>query len=357
MQDDMASAGVDTVPVEKTRNRAKRKPDEKTASRPSRNATGDKRDAQPGKVTIAMPSPDNVYNFMEDDFASMMNRALLNPDVKYRLEPQSNRHRGLTPMLIALLMFIHKTARLADRRAQKFLGLTLVQYQTAFGKCGIANDTIRDNVRKLWKNFKFLEKKDYTVDKKLVTYYNINVKRFPCKDGIFLFGEEGDRAGSRFWAIHCPEYPFCSCMPKDCLFIDDIEALVSVLQSGFLAVLKKRLETWREESKAVKGIQDGLLEILRCDTDKEDYFSDFTPSESLYFATKLYKARLKDKEKGTFDDDGEDDRGDGKKSHYDRVIDDIRKDVIDLYEEERRKSPKKPVKLPAAKGKALDYIP
>jgi hypothetical protein len=311
---------------------------------------GDDED-QPGDKIVKISGTENIYNFVNEDFAITMERTLLNPDVKYRMEPASKRHRGLTPMMIALLAFVHKTSILSDRRGQRFLGLTQVQYQNAFYTCGISNDTVRDNVRKLSKNWKLLAKIDVIIDKKPVTYYNINVERFPCKDGIFLFGEEGTGAGNRFWAIHCPEYPFCSCMPKDCLFIADMEALMNVLKAGFLDTLKKRLESWTRSSNAVKEIADSLPELLRHDTDGQDYFSDLRDAERDYFAELLYKARLKDADATR--------SGAGSLRSYDKTVVDIRHRIISYFVSKPPVEKARPQK-PGAKAKpkkALDYIP
>ena len=296
---------------------------------------------------------ENIYNFVPEDFAVTMERTLLNPDVKYRMEPASKRHRGLTPMMIALLAFVHKTARLAYHRGQKFYGLTQVQYQNAFSACGISNDTVRDNVRKLSKNWSLLAKMDVVVDKKPTTYYNINIDRFPCKDGVFLFDEEGEGAGNRFWAVHCPEYPFCSCVPKDCLFLGDLEALMGVLKSGFLDVLKKRLESWTEVSNAVKEIAGNLPELLRRDDDNRDYFSDFTDGETDYFAEILYKAKVKDKES----------RKNGSKpgEHFESMIEEIRARIISYYGSKPPEVEEKPARKKAGTEsrakKVLDFIP
>ena len=311
---------------------------------------------------VNLDTTENIYNFVPEDFAVTMERALLNPDVKYRMEPASKRHRGLTPMMIALLAFVHKTARLADRRGQKFYGLTQVQYQNAFSACGISNDTVRDNVRKLSKNWSLLAKIDVIVDKKPTTYYNINIDRFPCKDGVFLFGEEGDGAGNRFWAIHCPEYPFCSCVPKDCLFIADLDALMGVLQSGFLGVLKTRLKSWTEASNAIKEISLGLPEILRRDTDDRDYFSMLTDGEVDYFAEMLYKARMKDKNSPDGNEILDDDLLPGK-NHYESMIEKIRGRIASYFDSNPPEIEEKPVtrkkigKETRVKKAPLDFIP
>jgi hypothetical protein len=242
---------------------------------------------------------ENIYTFNKEDINPSISRVLLNPDVVYRTEPPSNRHRGLTPMMISILSIIYKTSRIAEKRGKKFIGLTMHACQKSFNACGISNDTIRDNIRKLWTQMRFVKRTILAsstgkVNKDDVAYYNINDERFPCKDGTFFMGEEGFGSGNRLWAFHCPEYPFCSGMAKDCIIDNDLKSLRDMLTDSFFAKLTDRIKNWSRSQEEISEMSQNLPDLLRKDTDEFDYFGDFLfDKEKSSFVEKLIIARKK----------------------------------------------------------------
>lgn len=200
----------------------------------------------------------NVYNFSTDDISNLTQRVFLRNDVRYRNKSPSNRHRGLTPMMIAILMLIHKASRIAEKRGMEFVGLTLYDCQKAFVFCGISNDTVRDNIKRLVR-MGFL--RQVIIVKKgkkslKMAFYIIDTYKFPCKDGLWLIGETGMNSGTGFFPQHCRFYPFCTGSPIDCKIVEHFTTLRNVLTN------KSYDEERLQEDKA-SGKGDPFMENLR----------------------------------------------------------------------------------------------
>jgi hypothetical protein len=296
-------------------------------------------------MKTAMTSHDpeeNVYEFSTDDIISLTDRVLLRDDVRYRKEFPSNRHRGLTPMMTGILMINHKARRIAEKRGQRFLGITLYDCQRAFVFCGISNDTIRENTRRLV-TMGFLDKvevKKDRKDKKGTTLYHVNSDKFPCKDGMWFLGEVGMSNGTRSWVINCSEYPFCSCLPKDCVIIENLISIRNLLTDnylekkikgkpiiepsrtdGFLNGIKKRFKRWIELEEIEDDIKKNFLKIVGKKGDPAGLFDILNKTEKNLAIQKLFASRLA----GNMDD----------------RVEEIRKETISLYEKEQSKKKNK----------------
>jgi len=181
---------------------------------------------------------DNIYR-IDKTFYEGKKQQIRGQEIEYRKRPPSARHSGLRPLMVALLSLIHKASQIAIHRDMEFFGLTLYECQNALSECGVSNDTVRDNLRKLTK-LKLLKKKHHKPDKKKFryTFYNINKETFPCRDGVWIIMDVDDESGgdtlmmdpaSTFFVINCNDYPFCSLDPEHCKMESNLRRLRGVL--------------------------------------------------------------------------------------------------------------------------------
>ncbi len=285
-----------------------------------------------------------VYSLDKDDFKKLEEKVLLNDSIKYQQEPSSNRHRGLTPIMISILTYIYKMSLLAKKRNQEFLGLTQYECQTIFGPCDIANDTVRENIKKLV-DLRFLKVRQVQKSpKSILSYYSINENRFPCKEGAFNYGDDNIDARKLdfgFLSINCNMYPFCTCLPRDCIMIESLKHLRAMLTDGFINDLEKKMKTWEERDGHVSEMEQAIPDILEDTSPEHAGKFKLYPNEKRYFAEKIddatYFESLPDAE--LF-------------QSRDQTIKDIVEKIVKIHDGGRRKKSKKSSRPSLPAGKA-----
>jgi len=175
--------------------------------------------------------------------------------VQYRERAPSARHSGLRPLMIAILSLIHKASQIARSKGMKFYGLTLYECQNALQECGVSNDTVRDNLRKLVK-LKLLKKVHHTPKNRKFryTFYDLNKDTFPCRDGAWIIMDvdgldvEDEMAKkmvfNTFYVVNCPDYPYCSLDPSKCRMVSHLRKLRNVIDQH-LNGLEERIKKFK----------------------------------------------------------------------------------------------------------------
>lgn len=255
----------------------------------------------------AMKKDSDHYAFNKDHIKNLRDRILLSDEVKYKKEPASNRHRGITPMMKSVFNVLHKAMREANKEGKIFLGLSLFDFQEAFKACSISNDTVRDNVVvKLYKQFKFLKRRVIKkTEKTSIPYYSFNYERHPCKDGVFVLFPDKYQTVAHLWIISCPIYPFCTCNAIDCILPSILVTLRDMLTDNYIDQLKGMDEVWENRMASVKRIsEEEVVSLLIKEGDKPELveaIKDINPTERESIAESIYEARKEQEEDGNMD--------------------------------------------------------
>jgi hypothetical protein len=236
----------------------------------------------------------NIYKFKKDDVKKQHDRVKLDENIISKIESPSSRHRGLPPIMTAILSMIHRASRIAEKRGEEFIGLTLFECQTIFNPCNISPDTIRENMRKLWKNLNMLKQtKVRKTEKTVLIYYNINRNKFPCKDGTFLLSDDEGIAGSFMFPVGCQYYPFCACNPTNCNIVDQLSKLRDLLvKLGDFKSIKAKIDKWQVIENDISSIEEHFFDhVKETGIIRDEYLRELSDAEVRYHAERLYAAK------------------------------------------------------------------
>lgn len=299
----------------------------------------------------AVKKDSDHYTFNKDHIKKLRDRVLLVEGVKYKKEPASNRHRGITPMMKSIFNILHKAMREARKEGKIFLGLSLFDFQEAFKACDISNDTVRDNVvTKLYKQYKFLKRRVVKkTEKTSIPYYTFNYERHPCKDGVFVLFPDEFQPVPYLWVIGCPQYPYCTLNPSDCTLPETLVYLREMLTPAYIDKLKSMYCVWEDRMTSIKEISENeLVPLLSKDGDSPEMreaIENMNETEREAISESIYEARKEEEE--------------GNQGVVDEEIDRARKAIKKLLKGKRRKKTTGPGDGPQKEQRKgpLDNIP